>query len=124
MIKRIKNRAFTLIELLAVIVILAVILTIAIPRVLNVIEESDKESFRLTGESLIRGAKDRLVYDMEETVEGKTYTIEDGAFVGDSIPITGELPENGVINVTREGLTSIAISNDKWCAKKTKVVIM
>ena len=37
-----KKNAFTLIELLAVIVILAVILVIAIPRILDVIETSKK----------------------------------------------------------------------------------
>ena len=37
-----KRNAFTLIELLAVIVILAVILVIAIPRILDVIETSKK----------------------------------------------------------------------------------
>ena len=112
------NKAFTLIELLAVIVVLSIILVIAVPRVLNVIEEADKEAFRITGEQLIKGAKDRLIYDMGETVEGKIYTIVDGAFVGDSIPMTGKLPDNGTINVTREGLTSIAVYNDTWCAKK------
>ena len=41
-----KRNAFTLIELLAVIVILAVILVIAIPRILDVIETSKKDSFK------------------------------------------------------------------------------
>ena len=41
-----KKNAFTLIELLAVIVILAVILVIAIPRILDVIETSKKDSFK------------------------------------------------------------------------------
>ena len=43
--KKNKN-AFTLIELLAVIVILAVILVISIPRILDVIETSKKDSFK------------------------------------------------------------------------------
>ena len=41
-----KRNAFTLIELLAVIVILAVILVISIPRILDVIETSKKDSFK------------------------------------------------------------------------------
>ena len=41
-----KKNAFTLIELLAVIVILAVILVISIPRILDVIETSKKDSFK------------------------------------------------------------------------------
>ena len=39
-----KNKAFTLIELLAVIVILAIIALIVVPIVLNIIDDADKES--------------------------------------------------------------------------------
>ena len=48
-----KRNAFTLIELLAVIVILAVILVISIPRILDVIDESKKDLFK-TSEQLIQ----------------------------------------------------------------------
>lgn len=113
-----KNKAFTLIELLAVIVVLAIILVIAVPRVLNVIEEADKEAFRITGEQLIKGAKDRQVIETTGPLEEKTYTIINGAFVGDSIPMSGELPDNGVINITSDGVISIALSDDTWCARK------
>lgn len=40
------KRGFTLIELLAVIVILAIILVIAVPQVLNVIDQSRRDSLR------------------------------------------------------------------------------
>lgn len=113
-----KNEGFTIIELLAVIVVLAIILAVAVPRVLRAIEESEKEAFRITGESLIKGAADRRILDMNYVPESKTYTILGGAFVDDSFPLTGELPEKGIINVSDQGLTSIAISNNKWCAKK------
>ena len=43
-----KVNGFTLIELLAVIVILAIILVIAIPKILNVIEETKKDSLKKT----------------------------------------------------------------------------
>ncbi|NLC48074.1 MAG: leucine-rich repeat domain-containing protein, partial [Tenericutes bacterium] len=119
MIKRIKDRGFTLVELLAVIVVLAIILIIAVPRILNVVEDSDKEAFKITGEQLIKGAKDRQVFDTIGSLEEKTYIIEDGAFVGDSIPMNGKLPDNGTIHISSDGITSIAISDGKWCAMKT-----
>ena len=40
-----KRNGFTLVELLAVIVILAIILVIAVPKILNVIADSTKSSF-------------------------------------------------------------------------------
>ena len=113
------KKGFTLIELLAVIVVLSIILVIAVPRVLNVIEEADKEAFRITGEQLVKSAIDRLEMNSMYPQDDKTYVITDGAFVGESIPMSGKLPDNGVINITSNGLVSIAVSDEKWCATKT-----
>ena len=45
MIKRNKMKGFTLVELLAVIVILAIILVIAVPKIMNTIKDTTKASF-------------------------------------------------------------------------------
>ena len=58
-----KSNAFTLIELLAVIVILAVILVIAIPRILDVIEESKKDSFKNSAQLIADTAEKKKVSD-------------------------------------------------------------
>ena len=47
------KKGFTLIELLAVIVILAIIAAIATPIILNIINNSRKESIRLSAENYI-----------------------------------------------------------------------
>ena len=58
--KKNKN-AFTLIELLAVIVILAVILVISIPRILDVIETSKKDSFKNSAQLIADSAEKKYV---------------------------------------------------------------
>ena len=58
-----KRNAFTLIELLAVIVILAVILVIAIPRMLDVIETSKKDSFKNSAQLIADNAEKKKVSD-------------------------------------------------------------
>ena len=58
-----KSNAFTLIELLAVIVILAVILVIAIPRILDVIETSKKDSFKNSAQLIADNAEKKKVSD-------------------------------------------------------------
>ena len=58
-----KKNAFTLIELLAVIVILAVILVIAIPRILDVIETSKKDSFKNSAQLIADTAEKKKVSD-------------------------------------------------------------
>ena len=58
-----KKNAFTLIELLAVIVILAVILVISIPRILDVIETSKKDSFKNSAQLIADSAEKKKVSD-------------------------------------------------------------
>ena len=56
-----KKNAFTLIELLAVIVILAVILVIAIPRILDVIDVSKKDSFKTSAQLIADSAEKKYI---------------------------------------------------------------
>ena len=58
-----KRNAFTLIELLAVIVILAVILVISIPRILDVIDVSKKDSFKTSAQLIADSAEKKKVSD-------------------------------------------------------------
>ena len=51
-----KNKAFTLIELLAVIIILGILMLIAIPSVTTYLENSRKNTFVDTVKSLIKGS--------------------------------------------------------------------
>ena len=55
--KKNKKNAFTLVELLAVIVILAVILVIAVPQVLDVIESSKKGSIDISVKNIAKAAE-------------------------------------------------------------------
>ena len=56
-----KKNAFTLIELLAVIVILAVILVISIPKILDVIDVSKKDSFKTSAQLIADSAEKKYV---------------------------------------------------------------
>ena len=64
-----KKNAFTLIELLAVIVILAVILVIAIPRILDVIETSKKDSFKTSTQLIADSAEKKYVTNKLNNVD-------------------------------------------------------
>lgn len=69
---------------------------IAVPRVLNLIESSDKETFRITGENLVRSAKENALKGLNSD-EKRTYTITEGEFIGDKLSISGKLPNNGIV---------------------------
>ena len=101
-----KKNAFTLIELLAVIVILAVILVIAIPRILDVIETSKKDSFKSTAQLIAdsaekKKASDKLL-DKDESI-----TCKDVAKINDedykSCIISFDSEGNAKVSITGKG---------------------
>ena len=118
-----KNKGFALIELLAVIVILAVIILMITPRLLEVIEKSRKNTFETTAYSLIRTTKqfhaNSLMNDVSKQYdflfeEGKVGETEDG----DKLDLSGTLPTTGVIKLMPTGKIEINVCNESYCACK------
>ena len=95
-----KKNAFTLIELLAVIVILAVILVIAIPRILNVIEESKKDSIKSSARMIINSAEKK---NMIDKVNGSTEEVT----CDNSVKLSKEDYESCKITIDEEGKATI-----------------
>ena len=101
-----KSNAFTLIELLAVIVILAVILVIAIPRILDVIEESKKDSFKNSAQLIADTAEKKKVSD-KLLGKDEEITCKDVAKINDedyaSCIISFDSEGNAKVNITGKG---------------------
>ena len=101
-----KRNAFTLIELLAVIVILAVILVIAIPRILDVIETSKKDSFKNSAQLIADSAEKKKVSD-KLLGKDEEITCKDVAKINDedyaSCIITFDSDGNAKVSITGKG---------------------
>ena len=101
-----KKNAFTLIELLAVIVILAVILVIAIPRILDVIETSKKDSFKNAAQLIADSAEKKKVSD-KLLGKDEEITCKDVAKINDedykSCIISFDSEGNAKVNITGKG---------------------
>ena len=101
-----KRNAFTLIELLAVIVILAVILVIAIPRILDVIEESKKDSFKNSAQLIADTAEKKKVSD-KLLGKDEEITCKDVAKINDedyaSCKISFDSEGNAKVSITGKG---------------------
>ena len=95
-----KKNAFTLIELLAVIVILAVILVIAIPRILDVIETSKKDSIKSSARMIINSAEKK---NMIDKVNGSTEEVT----CDNSVKLSKEDYESCKITIDEEGKATI-----------------
>ena len=101
-----KKNAFTLIELLAVIVILAVILVIAIPRILDVIETSKKDSFKNAAQLIAdsaekKKASDKLLDKDEEITCKDVAKISDEDYASCTISFDSE--GNAKVSITGKG---------------------
>ena len=67
-----KKKGFTLIELLAVIVLLAIITVIAVPKILDVIEKSERNAYENSVNLMVHQAQ--IQYETNEVI-GKENTI-------------------------------------------------
>lgn len=108
-----KNKAFTLIELLAVILILGIIALIAIPMVLNVIKDAKKGALKDTASKILNAAEQKTVLDDEE----KIYIIQDGKLENNDLNI--KIKKNidfGIIVVYPDDSYTVVISDGKYCA--------
>lgn len=113
-----KKNGFTLVELLAVLIILAIISVIAVPLVLNLIERQQKNTFKESIYGMLRSCKISLVTEGFEYPA--VYTYSNGRLLnpnGKDIKIQGKIIDGmGTITYSTDTIIEVAIKNDKWCA--------
>ena len=97
-----KKNAFTLIELLAVIVILAVILVISIPRILDVIDVSKKDSFKTSAQLIADSAEKKYV-------ENKLNNIDEEITCENVTKLSKEDYEYCFVKIDNEGKAKVTI---------------
>jgi len=112
-----KMNAFTLIELLAVIVILAIIALIATPIILGIVEDAKKDAFLRSVELVISTTDIDIANKTFD--ENYTYTITDGDISNMEVSIKNTKGMNGNITYDINGNESYAIHNGVYCVKKT-----
>ncbi len=113
-----KKRGFTLVELLAVIVILAIVCMITVPVVMNIVTKSRKSAFKDTAYGLLDSAK--TMYLGKILQEG--YSAEQVFSFSEGKPAeldySGRTPQGGIMRVSEQGEISLAIYDSGWCAVK------
>lgn len=107
-----KNKGFTLVELLAVIVVLAIIMVIAIPNIMRSMDNSKKGTFKVYAQRVLTKAEERYQSDQFLGNDPRCYTIE-GLDMGQNGKYRGKV----VINVAALGATPeyfITMSNNAY----------
>ena len=126
---KINNKAFTLIELLAVIVILAIIALIATPIVLNIIKDSRESSGLRSAEMYLDAVEQSVSIEKMENTNFNPSTctvVEEGNLDCEGydknpieVEVNGEVPETGKIIFENGQIKDVTLnySNDKTIIK-------
>lgn len=125
-----KQFGFTLVELLAVIVILAVIALIATPMILRLIDEAQQDALKDSAYGIIEAGN--LFYAnnslslAEEKQDRINFEIINNRFVNvknaeQELTFKGKVPESGKLQINMNGGTAISICNGKYCACKSTI---
>ena len=113
------KKGFTLVEVLAVIVVLALLLVLAVPKILNVVENSDKNAFKSSVESLVKTVE--MEYQNSSDMDEVTYEFPDN-----DLNVDGDKPSSGTISIEVDSngnymgviVNDLVSKNGKWCASK------
>ncbi|MDD3392011.1 MAG: type II secretion system protein [Bacilli bacterium] len=118
------KKAFTLVEMIAVIIVLAVIALISTPLILNAINSSKQAAFKLSAKSIAeaaaQGYKRALITDY--VAEYTEYEIVDSTInkIEGNVKLNydGKSPVSGNIIIDTDGEISLAFYDGTNCAKK------
>ena len=116
-----KNKGFTLVELLAVIVILALVALIATPIILNVINDAKKQAAKDSAYGYMDAVEKYIV---SSELEGKsindgTYRVEDLNNMG--VSVKGSTPDNGNIEIKNKEVKRYDIGIDGYVVSNGEV---
>lgn len=110
-----RKKGFTLVELLAVIVILAIIALISTPIILGVIEKARKHAFEDSGYGIVEAIKNYYIEDMQDgTVDYKTWTFPEA----EGLKFEGMRPSGGNARLNGDGTIELAFHDNSFCATK------
>ena len=116
-----KNKGFTLVELLAVIVILALIALIATPIILNVINDAKKQAAKDSAYGYMDAVEKYIVSSEleDKSIKDGTYSVEELNSMG--VSVKGSTPDNGTIKIENKEVKSYDIGIDGYVVSNGEV---
>ena len=126
-----KKRGFTLVEVLAIILILAIIASITVPMIITLIRNARKSVFKSNAEQVLSASKmyysknitdDGVIIEIRENQVNKLQYMNDTTN-SEALPgfhMKGKLPQKGKITITDDGKIAFDLYNGDFCAYKTE----
>ena len=110
-----KNKGFTLLEILAVIIVLAAITLITVPIVTNAVKSARKGSFKVSAQNLVKAAD--KYYGEHEFEMNKVVTFDFGKSdgkneTGEELSVSGKKPLSGKVVISKQGDIILADISD------------
>lgn len=112
-----KNKGFTLVELLAVIVIIGLLAVLIVPKVNKTLKDARKSINKTSISGLTRTANNYYAENasMKRNFQGCSYNFTTDTNTCDNLEFTGEKPKTGKLKINKEGKISIVAQFDKKC---------
>ena len=116
-----KNKGFTLVELLAVIVILALIALIATPIILNVINDAKKQAAKDSAYGYMDAVEKYIVSSEleDKSIQDGTYSVEELNSMG--VSVKGSTPDNGNIEIKEGAVKNYNLGIDGYAVSNGEV---
>lgn len=114
-----KTRAFTLIELLAVIIILGILTLLIAPKVVNMLNESEKNTNMTSAQNLVKAAELKA---SNNDMTGNNENIKINYQTGENknyLDYTGEKPTSGQVQIKSNGEVAMAVRFGDYCYLKS-----
>lgn len=126
-----KNKGFTLIELLAVIIIISVIAVVAVPKILDVIENSKRQTSIESGQLYARAVNQNMTFSDLDSSKYKSFFKSDQSVYSvkelSSVTVKNK-PKSGSVTINDKRVVgadlcineyNVIYNNGKWSAKKS-----
>ena len=113
-----KNKAFTLIELLAVIIILGILAVLIVPKVVNTLNESEKKTNMTSAENLVKAAEYKASSNEMKGISDEIIIDYELGNNTDYLDYSGKKPETGKISIKKDGRIAMAVKIGDYCYLK------
>lgn len=114
-----KTRAFTLIELLAVIIILGILSVLIVPKVVSMLDEAEKNTNMTSAQNLVKAAEYKISNNqVTGRIENKKINYKTGENIN-YLDYTGEKPQSGQVTIKSNGRIAMAVRFGDYCYIKS-----
>ena len=111
-----KKNGFTLVELLAVIIVIGLLAIIIIPKIKDTLTDSKKSANEISANSLVRTATNYyLEKRADKSFQNCTYDFTNNNNSCNGFEFTGEKPESGKLQIKKDGTVALAVQFEDYC---------